>query len=109
MSFSTNAGHEYTLWFGPDYDWRARVSRCVPPSEFEFELTEAHEDWLGTRIGFHLKATEKGTEVRFHHTGWPIDNEHYRTSCYCWAMYLRLMKRYVEFGEIVPYKDRLEA
>jgi hypothetical protein len=24
-------------------------------------------------------------------------------------MYLRLLKRYVEFGEVVPYEDRLEV
>ncbi|MCH8956850.1 SRPBCC domain-containing protein, partial [candidate division KSB1 bacterium] len=36
-------------------------------------------------------------------------NEHYRVSCYCWAMYLRLLKRYVEHGETVPYEDRLDV
>ncbi len=102
-------GAEYGLWFGPEHDWRAVVSRCVPDSEFELEMTRAQEDWLGTHVGLSL--TEKGgvTEVRFHHTGWPESNEHYRGSCYCWAMYLRLLKRHVEQGEFVPYEDRLDA
>jgi hypothetical protein len=47
--------------------------------------------------------------VRFHHTGWPQSNDHYRISCYCWAMYLRLLKRNVERGEVVPFGQRLEV
>jgi hypothetical protein len=34
---------------------------------------------------------------------------HYRTSSFCWAMYLRLLKRYVEHGEVVPYEKRLDV
>ena len=102
-------GAEYELWFGPEYDWRAVVSRCVPGTEFEFEIISAQEDWQGTRVGFLLDDKEGVTQVRFHHLGWPAANEHYRGSCYCWAMYLRLLKRYVEHGETVPYEDRLDA
>lgn len=102
-------GTEYEMGFGPEFDWRAVVSRCVPDSEFEFELTKADEDWRGTRLGFRLKEKDGVTEVDFHHVAWPEDNEHYRVSCFCWAMYLRLMKRYVEFGEVVPYEDRLDV
>jgi uncharacterized protein YndB with AHSA1/START domain len=102
-------GAEYELWFSPEHDWRAVVSRCVPDSEFELEMTRAQEDWLGTRVGLLLNEKDGVTEVRFHHTGWPESNEHYRGSCYCWAMYLRLLKRYVEQGEFVPYEDRLDA
>lgn len=102
-------GEEYELGFGPGYDWRAEVSQCVPDSEFELRLTSAHEDWQGTRVGFALEEEKGLTQVRFHHSGWPQDNEHYRVSCYCWAMYLRLLKRYVEQGEKVPYEDRLDA
>jgi hypothetical protein len=46
-------------------------------------------------------------QVRFHHLGWPEANEHYRISCFCWAMYLRIMKRNLEYGETVPYERRL--
>jgi uncharacterized protein YndB with AHSA1/START domain len=30
-------------------------------------------------------------------------------SCYCWAMYLRVLRRYLEHGERVPYEGRLDA
>ena len=102
-------GAEYNFGFGPGYDWRAKVSKCVPDTEFEFELIKADSDWQGTRLGFLLDERGGVTQVQFHHTGWPESNEHYRVSCYCWSMYLRLLKRYVEFGEVVPYETRLDA
>jgi uncharacterized protein YndB with AHSA1/START domain len=102
-------GAEYELWFGPEYDWRARVTRCVPDSEFELEMLRADADWTGTRVGFRLESRPPGTWVRFWHTGWPDANEHYRVSCHCWAMYLRILRRYLDHGESVPYERRLEV
>jgi len=102
-------GAEYELWFGPQFDWRARVTRCVPGEAFEIEIVRAGEDWTGTRVGFQLASADGATQVRFHHVGWPKLNEHYRVSCYCWAMYLRVLKRYLEHGERVPYEKRLDV
>ena len=102
-------GTEYQLVFGEGYDWRARVSRCYAPHEFELTMTRASDDWIDSRVGFTLSEHDGRTQVRFHHTGWPEVSDHYRTSSYCWAMYLRLLRLYVERGEIVPYKDRLDA
>ena len=48
-------GAEYELWFGPEHDWRAVVTRCAPDTEFELEITSAQEDWQGTRVGFLLE------------------------------------------------------
>jgi uncharacterized protein YndB with AHSA1/START domain len=105
----SDEGAEYTLGFGPGYDWLATVTRQIPDSEFEIEFTQADSDWQGTRLGFQLEERDGATEVRFHHTGWPKSNDHYRVSCYCWSMYLRLLKRYVERGEVVDYEIRLEV
>jgi len=102
-------GGEYQLFFGPEYDWRAKVSRCTPDKEFEFELTHADSEWLGSRVGFQLQANGDVTQVRFHHLGWPVESEHYRISCHCWAMYLRILRRYLEHGETVPYERRLDV
>lgn len=102
-------GAEYELWFGPEYDWRAQVTRCVPDSEFELQMTRADADWIGTRVGFHLKERNGATWLQFHHTGWPSANEHYRISCNCWALYLRILRRHLEFGESVPYESRLDV
>jgi uncharacterized protein YndB with AHSA1/START domain len=100
---------EYKLGFGPGYDWSAIASKWVPDSEFELELIDADDDWRGTRMRFELAENNGVTDVTFSHLGWPEANEHYRVSCFCWAMYLRLLKRYLEFGEVVPYADRLNV
>jgi uncharacterized protein YndB with AHSA1/START domain len=102
-------GGDYGLCFGPGYDWRARVTRFVPDQEFELTVTDGDSDWLGTCIGFRLTESNSGTEVLFRHSGWPKANGHYNVSCFCWAMYLRLMKRFVELGEVVPYERRLDV
>ena len=106
---SPAAGARYKLDFGPGYEWFAIASKYEPDSEFELKLIDADADWLETRVGFRLTANGDNTSVEFYHLGWPEVNEHYRTSCFCWAMYLRLLKRYVEFGEFVPYQDRLNV
>ena len=102
-------GAEYELRFGPKFDWRARVSACVVDEYFELEMTRADEGWIGTRIGIRLAPKTGGTEVRFAHTGWPSVTENFRVSTYCWAMYLRILKRYLEHGERVPYERRLSV
>lgn len=101
---------EFQLGFGPGFDWLARVSRCKPPATFEIQIMDAQEDWMGTKIGFELEAEKPGlTRVRFHHIGWPRANKHWCVSCFCWAMYLRIMRRYLEFGEEVAYEKRLQV
>jgi uncharacterized protein YndB with AHSA1/START domain len=102
-------GAPFELEFGPGFEWRAQVTRCVPEREFELTLTYADADWMGTRVGFELEGKGDATQVRFRHSGWPDANEHYRVSCYCWAMYLRILKRYVEHGELVPFEKRLDV
>ena len=102
-------GASYQLWFGSEYDWRAVVSRCVPGEAIEWEITAAHEDWMGTRVGVTLEERNGGTLVRFYHANWAEPNEHFQISSYCWATYLRLLKRYVERGEFIEYMDREEA
>lgn len=102
-------GAEYALGFGPGYQWRARMTRYERPRVVEFEMTESDADWNGSRVGFELTPAGGGTQVRFYHTGWPDPNAHYRTSSFCWAMYLRVLKRHLEFGETVPYDQRLDV
>ncbi len=102
-------GVEYRLYFGPDYDWRAKVVRYAPVAEFELEMTVSDRDWLGSRVGFRLEPRGELSWLRFHHLGWKEPNEHYRISCNCWAMYLRVLRRFLEYGESVPYQSRLEV
>jgi uncharacterized protein YndB with AHSA1/START domain len=103
-------GTTYDLDFGPGYRWGAIVTCCTPPALFELKVEDSTADWLGTRVRFELEAAdERRTLVRFAHIGWAEVTEHYRISSFCWAMYLRLMRRAVEHGEFVPYERRLDA
>lgn len=102
-------GAEYELDFGPGYAWRARVTRHEPGKAFELQMTSADADWTGTRVGFSLEEREGTTRVRFHHAGWREANEHHRVSCFCWAMYLRVLRRHLQHGERVPYDRRFDA
>jgi Activator of Hsp90 ATPase homolog 1-like protein len=102
-------GETYELWFGPEYDWRGTVTRCEPGRVFEWTMTQAMDDWLGTRVGFELFEREGVTTVEFYHAGWKEASSHYRVSNCCWAMYLRVLRRNVEFGEVVPYEERLNS
>ncbi|HLF15110.1 MAG TPA: SRPBCC domain-containing protein [Bacteroidota bacterium] len=104
-----SAGAEYELGFGPGYSWRARVTRCVPDTEFELKMTSADSDWTGTSIGFRLDERDGSTWVSFRHTGWKEVNGHFRISSYCWAMYLRVLTRFLERAETVQYEDRLKV
>ena len=100
---------EWRLDFGPGYAWRATVCSFEPGERIEWELVEADPDWLGARVSLRLEERGGKTWVHFHHTGWPEHNDHYRISCFCWAMYLRLLRIYVETGQVVPYEARLDA
>lgn len=102
-------GTLYELDFGPNYVWHAVVTNARPGAAFELRLTDADRDWMNTVVGFELSASGTGTQLRFYHRGWPEPNEHYRTSCHCWALYLRILRRYLEWGETVPYETRLEV
>jgi uncharacterized protein YndB with AHSA1/START domain len=102
-------GAIYELGFGPGFDWRARVTRIVPNELFELQIIKADEEWTDTRVNFELVAGSGVTPVRFRHMGWASPTELYRVSCYCWAAYLRILRRYLEHAERVPYERRIDA
>ena len=99
-------GHEYRLYFAPEYDWYAEVSICEIDKHFELTMTKSDEDWNLTRFGFELKLFSDSVNVSHYHKGWKSQNHHYRRSNYSWAQLLRLLKNYVESGEIVSFMHR---
>ncbi len=102
-------GNEYTLYFGPEYHWLAEVTSVEPGKQLSLTLTKAEPDWLGSVVSFGLSKGKGGTRLKFEHSGWSEWTDHFATSNYCWAMYLRIMKRFVENGEQVAYEDRLSV
>lgn len=99
-------GETYTLWFGPEYDWRAKVIHVIPNKEFTWKMTQAMPDWMGTEVGIRLKEDNNGTIVDFFHTGWPERNDHFRISNFCWGTLLNGLKNLVEKGVVVPFENR---
>ncbi|PIF46353.1 uncharacterized protein YndB with AHSA1/START domain [Chryseobacterium sp. 52] len=97
---------EYTFEFSKDFIWKGKVSKLNAPYEIEFLMTEADADWTGTKVGFILKETENGTGISFYHTDWKDTNDHFRKTSFCWAMYLRILRQFVEEGLHVPYSER---
>ncbi|MDH4472778.1 MAG: SRPBCC domain-containing protein [Fluviicola sp.] len=102
-------GETFQFFFEPNYHWTAVVSKCIANNEFELTMQTSDEDWEGSKVGFRLTEKNGFTEVQFYHTNWKENNEHFRISNFCWAMYLRILKRNLEFGEFVPYADRLNV
>ena len=102
-------GEIFELSFGPEYQWSAIVSKYIMNQEFELTFTVADSDWIHSKVGFELSSMKEVTMVRFYHSGWNEENEHYKISNYCWAMYLRLLKRFIEAGEVVSYESRLDV
>lgn len=102
-------GARYAFDFGPGYAWEGTLTRCESDVACEWRMDVADDDWTGTHVGFTLAAIEHGVRVEFAHRGWRDANAHFRGSAYCWATYLRLLKRFVEHGEMVPYGARDRA
>lgn len=98
-------GAEYTFVFG-DTVWRGLAVECSRPESIVWEMVEADDDWLGTRVGFRCEPQAEGTLLRFSHRGWRHANDHYRRTSYCWAQYLRLLKDLIENDVEVPFAER---
>lgn len=75
-------GEVYTLFFGPEYDWRAKVVHVLPGKEITWKMIEAMDDWMGTEVGVTLMEENGITTVDFFHTGWREPNAHFRISTF---------------------------
>lgn len=99
-------GGKYRFYFTPEYDWKCEVIEFVPDKLIEWKMTEADEDWTGTRLRFELEQRDGAVAIHFQHTGWPVLNEHFRRSNTCWALLFSGLKKLVEKGEIIPFEKR---
>lgn len=103
-------GATWEFDFGPHYQWQGVVRSLEADRLIEWELIVADPDWRGTMVRLELEEQVGGLVwVRFAHSGWREASEHYRITSFCWAMYLRQMKHWVQRRETVPYDRRLEV
>jgi len=99
-------GTVFNFYFTEQYDWDAKLIDVQENLRCVWKMTKADDDWLNTQFGFQLSEKEGITTVEFHHTGWLDSNEHFKRSSYCWAMYLHLLKSYIETGKITTFDKR---
>lgn len=99
-------GEVYNFNFTDKYDWYAKVSSCQKEHHIYYKMTKSDPDWDPTTFGFDLLKIPKGVLVKFWHKNWPLDNDHFKKSSFCWALLLNGLKNYVEKGVIIPFKER---
>ena len=97
---------EYRFFFGPEYDWRAKVINVVDQSELTWQVTLAMPDWMPTQFGFRLTREKDGCKVFFFHRNWESASEHFASTNFCWGRLLNCLKDYVENGTVVPFEQR---
>ena len=102
-------GTTYQFYFAPEYDWQAKVVRCQVNQRIYFEMTQADQDWEETQLRFVLSEANGVTVLRFEHVGWESNNDHFRRTSYCWAIYLHGLKKYLEQGIVIPYDLRSQV
>ena len=49
-----------------------------------------------------FSATRRTPREFAYHRGWPEKNEHRRISCFCWAMYLRILRSAFNRANVLP-------
>ncbi len=99
-------GELYTFYFGPEYDWRARVAEVTQGKSITWKMENASEEWIGTEVGATFAERNGVTTVGFFHKGWREASEHYRITNFCWGTLLNGLKMLVEKGTIVPFGER---
>ncbi len=99
-------GEMYNLNFTDAYDWYGRVTVAEENKSFHIQMTQSDEDWNHTTFGYDLSQDDNGVWLKFSHVGWPMCNQEYRQSSFCWAMLLKGLKDYVEKGIVIPFEDR---
>lgn len=103
------AGSMYCFHFSEAFEWTAEVTGVDPGRLIEWYFTDAEPDWTGTRLRIELIPEGAQTWISFEHEDWQDDNAHFRHTSFCWAQYLRLLRRWVEDGTSVPYEERSRA
>lgn len=99
-------GQEYNFNFGPKYNWFANVIKLEKNKAIAFKMSKSDPDWDHTIFGFELKYKDGKVLTEFSHINWPVLNNHFKHSSYSWAILLKGLKEYIEFGNIMPFHER---
>lgn len=78
------------------------------PNHVVWKITAAHDEWVGTTVGFKVFADDKQTHVMFSHAGWAEETPFHHHCSMKWATFLLSMKSYLETGKGRPFPDDLQ-
>jgi uncharacterized protein YndB with AHSA1/START domain len=94
--------------FGGDRGFDMKVLAADPDQRVLWEVIEGPEEWLGTRISFHIKQNDNWTIVLFKHEGWkePVEFMHHCSTK--WAVFLLSLKSLLETGTGAPWPNEVK-
>ena len=79
-----------------------KVAELVPNKKMVWQCVRSNEEWIGTRISFHLEEKDGATLLRFSHTGWQAVTDFFAVCNYNWALFMKSLKSYCETGQGAP-------
>lgn len=84
---------------GPDMEIKALET----DRKAVWECTGGIDDWIGTELSFDIQPSDKGSVLRFRHSGWATASDFYG-HCNCkWGFFLGVsLKSYLETGKGRP-------
>jgi uncharacterized protein YndB with AHSA1/START domain len=85
--------------------WDMRVATVDLPTRVEWDCTGGPPGWPGTRVGWHLQATDSGVVVRLDHTGFAEVDDMFRIVTVGWAQMLLSLRDYLASGVRKPFFD----
>jgi Activator of Hsp90 ATPase homolog 1-like protein len=104
-SGESRVGGKIRFQFGERGFFHATVVEQKADESIVWDVFDGPEEWMGTRISFHLKQEGEQATVTFKHTGWtePVEFMHHCSTK--WAVFLMSLKAFVETGRGAPYPD----
>ena len=75
-----------------------KVTNTVDNEIVNWTCTGGPEDWINTKITFHLDDHDSKTRVRFEHSGWKEQNDFYAQCSYYWGAFMESLRQYCQKG-----------
>jgi hypothetical protein len=102
-SGASEVGGVIEFRFGTRGGMDMKVLELLPEKRVLWEVVDGPEDWIGTKIAFHLKQAGEFAAISFKHEGWkePVEFMHHCSTK--WATFLMSLKALVETGKGAPY------
>ena len=90
------AGSVYRISFGGDYFKEIKIIKLIPDQKVEWEILDAHPEWLNTKIAFDISMGKDNAELRFDHSGWKNYTDMFAQCNHHWGVYLENLKALTE-------------